>query len=425
MKRLGNCLNRRSPTNFFGEADFFGKMKILYIAPYTSLSFRASHGDIYTPSIGGLRKIELIVMALTQAGHTVVVLSSAMLSISRLSLRSETCEVINLECGGTFKVIYPSALMLRPLGGFINCMRAAGFVRRIVDEFKPDAAIVYNTYLFESLAVSELLRSKKIPICLEIEDLPLARRRGLFNLKPLLDQFCWNGMLKKVSSFLAVNQFILDKLPDNKPKTLLPGVIDQKLLVQAKTRSRPYAKSERLLGYFGALTAEKGVKVLLELVPKLEPPWQLVVTGSGPLSNEFELISEKFPERFHFLGSVSEQLLYSTMCSCDCVVIPLEQITDGGQGVFPFKTLEYLISGSHIISTPLALQNELDLSYIMRWDGSLSNLLTTIKRSESDYNNEAIIRTVAIDHVLSRYTTSGINKLLTEHLLKDNRLITV
>lgn len=391
-------------------------MNILYIAPYTSSSFRTKHGDINTPSLGGLRKLELIVMALTKAGHSVVILSSAMLSISRLALRSEACEAIDLECGGTFKVIYPPALMLRPLGGFVNCLRVASYVRKIIDQYSPDAAIVYNTYLFESLATRELLRSNKIPICLEIEDLPLARKRGLFNLKPLMDQFCWNSMLEKASSYLTVNKYIFDKLSNDKLKTLLPGIIHPELVELSRLRLTPFTNQHKILGYFGALTPEKGVNVLLELIPRLESPWRLVVTGSGPLSTEFTKLSKRYPERFEFMGLVSEHQLYKNMCSCDCVVIPLEKISDGGQGVFPFKTLEYLVSGAHIISTNLASQNKFDLSFIQRWDGKLSSLLNLLFRAEQDYNNEYDLRTATREYVINRFGLSGIEKILNKHL---------
>lgn len=391
-------------------------MKILYIAPFSTSGFLEFHGDMNTPSLGGSRKISLILEALTDK-NDVMVLSSAMLCVSSFALRSSWSEVINFSHGGRVKIVYPAALKLRPFGGFVNCLRAASIVRKVIVGFDPDAVIVYNTYLFETFAIKELIKHKRLPVCLEVEDMPLARKRGVLNIKPILDHLCWKFMLKKASTFLAVNQPIFDKLPDNKPKTLLPGVIDQKLLAQAKTRSLPFTNSKRLVGYFGALTAEKGVKVLLELVPKLEPPWKLVVTGSGPLANEFELVSKKYPECFQFLGCVSEQLMYSTMCRCDCVLIPFEQITDGGQGVFPFKTLEYLVSGAHIISTVLAGQNELDLSFIMRWDGSIFNLLEMLKRAESDYNDEVLIRSAAIEYAVKKYSVSGINKLFAKHLL--------
>lgn len=387
-------------------------MNILYIAPYTSSSFRAIYGDINAPSLGGMRKIELIVMSLTQAGHSVVVLSSAMLSISRLSLRSETCEVIDLECGGSFKVIYPPALMLRPFGGLVNCLLAASFVRKNVAQYSPDAAIVYNTYLFESLATQELLRSKQIPICLEIEDLPLARRRGLLNLKPLLDQFCWNGMLEKASSFLAVNKYILDKLPYGKQKTLLPGIIHPKLVEQSSLRSRPFTNQQNIFGYFGALTPEKGVGVLLDLVPQLPTNWKLVVTGTGPLSADFEQLSQKYPDRFHFLGSVSVSRLYEAMCLCDCVVIPQEQITGSGMGVFPFKVFEYLISGAHIISTPLAPQGDMDLTFITGWDGKCNSLIAALMNAETDFKKAYSMRTEALNYVMGRYSLEGVADLL-------------
>jgi glycosyltransferase involved in cell wall biosynthesis len=391
-------------------------MNILYIAPYTSSTFRAEHGDFNTPGIGGERKLELIVAALLKGGHRVVVLSSAMLSVSKLSVRKKCWQDVPLEGGGSFKVIYPPALMLRPLGGLINCLFAAKYVREVISEYHVDAAIIYNAYLFETIATKQLLSATPMPICLEIEDLPLARKRGVLNIKPFLDQICWSGMLRRASSFLAVNQAILDMLPDGKRKTLLPGIVSQRLLEEAEARGVPFTKAERVVGYFGALTPEKGVQILLELVPRLAPPWRLVVSGSGPKSQEFEALSARYPERCRFLGRVSEAELYRAMCVCDCVVIPLEQITDGGKGVFPFKTLEYLVSRSHVVSTLLAGQNDLDLSFINRWDGSTDDLLCVLARAQDDYKDEAMLRASAIDYIVSNFTISQVGTTITSHL---------
>ena len=321
-------------------------------------------------------------------------------------------ELLHTENGNTVKVIYPSAFMLRPFGGAINCLRAANIVRQLLMEFQPDAVIAYNTYLFEFFAIREILSRKHLPFCLEIEDLPLARKRGVSNLKPLIDSFCWNGMLRNASSYLAVNKYIFDKLPNNKPKMLLPGVIDQKLFVKAKTRTSPFKNSYYLLGYFGALSAEKGVEVLLELVPNLAPPWKLIVTGSGHLSDKFELLSQKYPDRLQFLGCVPEQLMYDKMCICDCIVIPLERITGDGQGVFPFKTLEYLVSGAHIISTKLASQGDFDLSFMQIWDGNASSLLELLHSAKADYIKKIDLLNSAKEYVINNYTSVSIQQKL-------------
>jgi glycosyltransferase involved in cell wall biosynthesis len=387
-------------------------MNILYIAGYTSPSFRRAHGDNNSPGLGGERKVELISSILVNAGHNVIILSSAMLSNSKISIRPYYIEYQKITQNRHIKIVYPSAFMFRPFGGLINCMRSKIIIKKIINEFVPDVAFVYNTYLFEALASTELLK-RNIPIVLEVEDLPLARYRGLMNIKPRLDQLCWNYMLKMVSAFTAVNQPIYDMLPSCKPRLLLPGIIDQNLVECSKQRRKPFSGDKRYLGYFGALTHDKGVNLLLEIVPRLRSPWQLIVTGSGPLSSSFEKLSKEYPDRLKFLGKVDKHKMYEAMCECDCLVIPPENITNQGQGVFPFKTFEYAVSGAHIISTKLPLH---DLSksalFFQRWDGSLNALLQLINQSLSDFNSEIEKRTDLSKYIVEKFSTESIaNKL--------------
>ena len=386
-------------------------MNILYIAAFTTNRFRTANGDHNTPALGGLRKIELILMALAKR-HRVVVLSSAMLSNSRPVWRPHTDEWITPGQGQPVKIIYPSALMLRPLGGAINSLRAPGLLRRVLDEFRPDAAMVYNSYLFEYRAASELARTADIPILLEIEDLPLARRREWVNIKPRIDQLCWDRMLSIATAFTAVNQPIYQSLPDGKPKALLPGLVDQQLIQLSRERTAPFGGRKKILGYFGALTPEKGVGVLLQLLPRLDPSWSLLVTGSGPLASAFADLQGQYPERVTFAGTVAPEQMYKMMCSCDCTVIPRELITGGGQGVFPFKTLEYIVAGTHVIAAPLSGQLDLDLSYIQRWDGSLGGLERSLVRSEEDYAREQPQRMAATAAIIDRYDLEGTARLI-------------
>jgi glycosyltransferase involved in cell wall biosynthesis len=224
-------------------------------------------------------------------------------------------------------------------------------------------------------------------------------------------------MLKLSAGFTAVNGFILDQLPKDKPRFLLPGIIDERLEVLGRMRTAPFSHSQRTVGYFGGLAIEKGVQVLLDLVLRLPPKWHLTVSGSGPLAYEFESLGKQYPEQMTFLGRVSETQLYETMCRCDCTVIPREQITDSGVGVFPFKTLEYLVSDTHLIATRLPALQDLDLSFIQRWDGnSADSLLVELVQAESAYKQEQSVRRDAVNMILNRYSFSGVANLFSDLL---------
>ena len=258
------------------------------------------------------------------------------------------------------------------------------------------------------------------PIILQLEDLPLSRRREYGNLKPWLDQRCWPHMLRAASAFTAVNQSILSMLPAAKPKRLLPGIIDDGLMRASELRSPPFSSATRSLGYFGALSEEKGVGVLLEVANSLPDAWRLRVAGSGPLKSEFEALARAKPDRVEFLGNLSGEALYEALCSCDATAVPLERITGSGAGVFPFKVLEYLVARTHIISTSLPSIGEVDLGFIGRWDGSATGLVSALQRAEVAYRDEQSLREAAANVARARFSVAGASALFSELLHAAN-----
>lgn len=390
-------------------------MKILYIAAVGTLAYRARHADTGF-ELGGLRKAGMSIEALTRAGHEVMMLSSAVTTGSRIEWRKEEREHWALPTGAVVEVRYPATFPVRPIGGLLNSARAPWLARRLLEDFVPDHIISYNTSVFESLASLTVCRRLGTPILVQLEDLPLSRRREYGNLKPWLDQRCWRHMLRAASAFTAVNESILSMLPADKPKRLLPGIIDDGLTHASNLRSRPFSRATRSLGYFGALTREKGVGVLLEVANSLPGAWRLKVAGSGPLKSEFEALARTNPDRLEFLGNLSGNALYDALCSCDATAVPLEKITGDRAGVFPFKVLEYLVADTHIISTALPSIGDVDLDFIERWDGSVEGLVSGLNRAESEYREEQGVREAAASSARSHFTLAGASALFSELL---------
>ena len=390
-------------------------MKTLYIAAVGTRAYRARHGDTAV-ELGGFSKAQMTIEALTRAGQEVLMLSSAVTSVNRIEWRKEERERWELPSGEVVEVRYPATFPVRPLGGLLNSARAPRLADRVLEDFVPDQIISYNTSVFESLASLRIRRRTGAPIILQVEDLPLSRRREYGNLKPWLDQQCWSPMIRAASAFTAVNESILATLPAAKPKRLLPGIIADALTHASERRSPPFSVSPRTLGYFGALSCEKGVDVLFDVASSLRGDWCLRVAGSGPLGGEFARLARERPKRVKFLGNLGDQPLYDALCSCDATVVPRERITGDGAGVFPFKVLEYLVAGTHIISTPLPSIGEVHLDFVERWDGSAGGLLDELDRAESLYREEHALRGAAASVARSRFSVAGASALFSELL---------
>jgi hypothetical protein len=390
-------------------------MKILMIAAYMSRAAREEYGDTRSSDLGGSRKIELLLAAMKGAGHDVLLLSSAMPGGARSGLRREKRET--LDCGrGGAEVIYPPALHMSPFGGALNILRARSLASKVIAEYEPDVVWLYNSYVFEYMAASGRRWGAGFPspaLILEVEDLPLARRRGWLNLKPRLDALCWRPLLGIASGFCAVNSGIMAMLPAEKPRLLLPGMLDDRLVELAGGRTRPFSGRGRRLGYFGGLRAGKGGEVLIELIRRLPPEWSMVVSGGGSMAEDVRRLESERPGRVRFLGMVDSSLLYETLCSCDGAIVLPERVEAGEHSVFPFKIFEYLVADAHVIAPRLPAIEGVDLGYMRPWDGTVDSFLDLLGSAEADHAARHDERARARAEVLRRYTVKNAGSAIT------------
>lgn len=126
------------------------------------------------------------------------------------------------------------------------------------------------------------------------------------------------------------------------------------------------------------------------------------------MASRFRQLSKEFPSQLDFHGTVNTKRLYKLMCECDCTVLPPEKIDGEERGVFPFKTLEFLVAGTHVIAPRLPPLKDLDVSFISRWDGSEDSLLQHLDKAESDFSDEEILRRGVISKVVGRYSIDGV-----------------
>jgi len=346
----------------------------------------------------------LIADALAELGHEVVLVSTFSASMRP---KENWCRA---SLGGrTMQCFDVGFLCKPPLGTAINCLRASRIADSFLENYCPDIVLMYNAYLLETLIAMRLAKNANARQVVELEDHPLARRRGWFNLKPWLDCAAWNRVKRRADGFTSVSDALAACLPQGKPWILMPGILDANLLELSRHRRRPFSGERRCIGYFGSLAKAKGSDIILAAVDQLPPPWQFVVTGSGELAASFQKASQTKPQQLSYLGSVDERRLYEVMCSCDVTLIPPELARE--RSVFPFKVLECLAAGTHVISAHKSILANPDLAFMVRWDGSVSNLLQKIQSAEDNYIAEEENRNHAIQYI-QRFTSPNVGKEL-------------
>jgi glycosyltransferase involved in cell wall biosynthesis len=326
-------------------------------------------------NLGAEKKIELVLAMLHKMGFHVHLVDSSHPQLAFAgAVNGQPCHV-----GETPVTLWrPWSLPDRKLGKLMNMLTAAPFVQRL-QAVAPAFVWVYNAYGFEARAALALKRRLGCPIVVELEDLPMARRRS-FNPKPWLDQRSFKPLLAATDLLTCVNAQIQRQFARPGLRSMLLPSLLQQALVDTPPRQR-FAGRPLRVGYFGGLEAEKGAAVLLQAIDALPEGWRFVVTGIGSFAAAFAQAQQRHPDRLEFHGRVAHEQVVSLMQGCDAIVNPHASIAAMGDGVFPFKVCEALASRALLISTPLpSIDLALEQS-VLGFDGSSAGLLRALQQA--------------------------------------------
>ena len=315
---------------------------LVFIAPYSAFN-RERNRDL-----GAARKIEFFLTLAAHLTRDIVLINSA----HEEQAWSER-EVRDARIGDKpIREIVLRRYPVRTIGKMLNLFEVAAVSREISMLGKPDTVWIYNPYAFESMLARELSKQTGARLVLQFEDWLFSRRR--WHPKPMLDFIAWR-FLPAPTVCLAVNESLATREHRRSgcPVVLCPGVVSDDLIDVCRQR-RPFSRegAPTVIGYFGGLSAEKGADIVLDLIRLSRGRFVFHVCGQGPLASAFEQLGAE-GHAVHFHGRVDDETLLALISECDVLVNPHASIEKMGNGVFPFKVIEYVASGRLVISTEL------------------------------------------------------------------------
>jgi glycosyltransferase involved in cell wall biosynthesis len=358
--------------------------------------------------LGAANKIRAVVRILARSGRRIILVDS---SHNREAFRWTRVDRADLGASHKVALITINTFPFRPIGKLLNLLSVGLTARRLARE-NPALVWVYNGYAFDARLGMKLASKTGCALVLELEDWPTARRRG-FHPKPFIDLFFFSRLLERVELVTCVNSTVESRAAKAGADTmLLPGTLAPALA--AGNVPSPFSGREFTLGYFGALSAEKGVDILLALAQKLPAGWKVVVTGSGPLQEKFVAAASRFP-RFSYHGPMPQDRLVGLMQSCDAIVNPHKPITEMNDGVFPFKVFEAIASGRLLISTEVP-DCGIPLNGVLWFDGTESGLRAALESAPSWYNANKSGVSGTAEKIRANYSDATLYSRLSERL---------
>ena len=140
------------------------------------------------------------------------------------------------------------------------------------------------------------------------------------------------------------------------PFIQMEGALPDNLVVASRgpdypKAERPESTPTRVIMYAGGLSELKGIPLLLESFSRIQGnEYRLWITGIGPLRDLVEASAERDP-RIKYWGFPSQRELLTLYQAADVLVNPHSVRLRSARYLFPSKLIEYLGTGTPVIST--------------------------------------------------------------------------
>jgi glycosyltransferase involved in cell wall biosynthesis len=384
-------------------------MRIAYVTPYQGPTLIERRPIVGNRSMSNGVKIELIAQLLYAKGHDVEIFSHGEVDSPELRFYPafEEPERFHPE----IPVRYISALPIRGVYG----MWAGRQMQRLLDQrhrLSPfDVLIMFNLKP-PQLASRRYAERHGIPVILEYEDdvfrvVPGERQRLLVNP---YQKRAYRQAIDSVSGCMAVSPHLLSQVPRAVPQLLLRGIVGEDVVKASKRREQ----KRNIVLYSGTHNKTNGVEELIRAWRSMQlPEWQLHITGYGNLTDSLRKMAED-SSGIIFHGLLSRPELVELMGATKMCISP-QRVSPTLGDQFPFKVIEYLAAGAHVVMTPMGnLEREIEEGITYMADNKPETIAATLQQAVGE---QRYART-AKNAVQRRYGSEAVSEAL-DTLLYD------
>lgn len=180
-----------------------------------------------------------------------------------------------------------------------------------------------------------------------------------------------------------------------RPYIVMEGLVDEKMadVMGANSRDAETA-NERILLYAGGLHERYGLKTLVEAFIKLpNDDVRLHLYGNGPFVDELTNNYCRKDERIVYHGVVNNETVVKAELKATLLINPRPTTEEFTQYSFPSKNMEYMVSGTPILTTKLPGMPDEYYPYIYTFDnetieGYTDTLKDVLSKSKEELQNK-------------------------------------
>lgn len=350
-------------------------MKILFISSSCS---KKKYREVYTMRNKKLidpqqKFCQLLIDGMSHCeGVEIECLSELPVSASTVSQKVFFEKIEQVTGNLTYKYLaFMNGKILRYITLYRNCKKA---VKDWADRNKGENMVILCDALsyFITRPAQKLAAKRNLRIVGIITDLPLLstsmkerkesifKRIGLSIFQHLTDKSlsCYDAYIPLTKSIDAyVN-------PDRKPSLIIEGSVDSGEIKETKPNSK-----KRVILYAGGVYEKYGIRSLVEAFIKADSNgYELHIYGEGSYVEELKKVAAAYPS-VKYMGMVSLDEIVEREKEAMILVNPRPSNEEFSKYSFPSKTLEYMVSGTPLLTTKLpGIPNEY-FDYVYTFDG--------------------------------------------------------
>jgi len=264
----------------------------------------------------------------------------------------------------------------------------------------PRALLVYNVFSPLSLPVLAAARASGVPAVAVVADLPFDTYppRGFRGLLERMERRAQPAALRRFDGLVVLTPHTAHEHAPGVPWMLMEGALPAAEAAAGRgdpsTAGAP-APGERVVMYSGMLNEMNGIPLLLESFARLaEPGWRLWVYGGGPLDAAVRAAARRDPRiTLHPWDVVPEAEVLRRQRQAHVLVNPRPSSHRANRYSFPSKLLEYLASGTPVVSTvPPGIPAEYHPHLLVPADESPDGIAAALRRAAHLSDAECALR---------------------------------
>jgi glycosyltransferase involved in cell wall biosynthesis len=353
-------------------------------------------------------KIQLIAELLARSSHAVEILSQGDVDGYRFELFRSLEETERFH--PDIPIFYSSAFAARYLTGFWESVATQRLFQARHRAQPYDLVLIYNMKRAQ-IACAHYARRQDLPVILEYEDDSFVNVQGYVRegLIPRYHRYACTKVLKTVSGGTGVSPYLQSQFPPGIPTILLRGVVSAEIMrINGAGRQ---AKENRVV-FSGTHEGTQGLEQMIRAWRVLNVrDWELHIAGKGPITQTLERLADG-DRTIVFHGLLDREQNARLLSSARIGMNP-QDVTVKPGNVFPFKIIEYLAAGVHVISTrrgPLESELEAGVTYIP--DNTPEAIATGLKHVIDSSRYELTARDAAVESYGPDATTRSLNRLI-------------